>query len=87
MPRDSVHTAATTGHNVHEMNIDRNGPICKFGAILSDFWIRETAGSAKWLCSKQFRKDALHGFLGGPGVTGESSMEMGCGDRWRWRRA
>jgi hypothetical protein len=24
---NSVHTAATTGHNVHRMNIDQNGPI------------------------------------------------------------
>jgi hypothetical protein len=29
----SVHTAATTGHNIHGMNIDRIGPICKSGNI------------------------------------------------------
>jgi hypothetical protein len=32
---NSVHTAATTGHNVHEMNIDRNGPILQ--VLIVDF--------------------------------------------------
>jgi hypothetical protein len=32
----SVHTAATTGHNVHVLNIDQNGPIWQVLILISD---------------------------------------------------
>jgi hypothetical protein len=47
-----VHTAATTGHNIHEMNIDRNGP------ILQDFIVDSPkgAGIAPTLFPQKLRK-------------------------------
>ncbi len=51
------------------MNIDRKGPICKFGKLIAGFrcGVRRLG---KWLCSKQFRQNTLLGFLRGFGYDG-----------------
>ena len=72
----SVHPAATTDRNVHGMNIDRNGPICKFGSIVDSGteYADQISGSAA-SSSARMRCSASWAALA---ITGERSMEMGC---------